>query len=132
MADSSTQPPTPNKLTILNDRDTFNRTIGRLGAALGSGSLIAGLCYACHNGQGHPLPQASPTDWWPYVVLGAWTLLPPIFFWVDWVCFRDRPPTLKHEDKEEIIHTHDVSRNIWVALALILAALFHIDVLPGK
>jgi hypothetical protein len=54
-------------------------------------------------------------------VLAFWTLGPPIWFWTDWYRF---PTKLIGSRKwESMIHGHEVSRNIWLALVVVLAAL---------
>jgi hypothetical protein len=57
------------------------------------------------------------------LLIGIWGLLPPIFFWLDWVCFcRD----LDKEQQEFAKHTHDLGRNVWLALLAVLAILFEL------
>lgn len=62
-----------------------------------------------------------------YILVGFWGLLPPIFFWVDWVVFGNK---LEGADLEFAKHTHDLSRNIWLALVILLTALFKLAALP--
>ena len=47
------------------------------------------------------------------VLVVVWALAPPVFFWVDWVVFCRG---LTAEEKNVAKHTHDLSRNIWLAL----------------
>ena len=56
-------------------------------------------------------------------LIAFWLLVPPLFFWVDWVWFcRDIP----HDSAERrtISHTHSLSRNIWAAFVTLLILLF--------
>jgi len=69
-------------------------------------------------------PKASG----PYVVF-IWVLLPPIFFWFDWVAFSSELNTDTKRDFAK--HTHDLGRNIWIAFAGILAYLFGIHLGVG-
>jgi hypothetical protein len=59
-----------------------------------------------------------------YVLLAFWGLVPPAFFWVDWVFFCRGMTT---PDRDIAKHTHDLSRNIWLALIALLAILFGIN-----
>jgi len=56
------------------------------------------------------------------VLIGFWALVPPVFLWTDWVGFRPAD----QNDKENAKHTHDLSRNIWLALVAVLTVLFNI------
>jgi hypothetical protein len=77
---------------------------------------------------------ASSTLWPPewskgkkiagHVIVGLWVLGPPIWFWADWYYLT---AGLKKEQLEYIAHLHDVGRNIWLALVIVLAALFRIE-----
>jgi hypothetical protein len=62
-------------------------------------------------------------------LIGFWGLVPPLFFWVDWVwlCSYLAP---NDPEREVAKHTHDLSRNIWIALVAILAILFAVR-FPG-
>lgn len=62
-------------------------------------------------------------------LVGFWVLAPPIFFWIDWVLFCRG---MDEKEQEVVIHTHDLSRNIWLALIAILTVLFNIKLVnPG-
>ena len=58
-----------------------------------------------------------------YVLLAFWGLAPPAFFWVDWVVFCRG---MSKNDRDTAKHTHDLSRNIWLALIALVAILFGI------
>jgi hypothetical protein len=101
-------------------RTTFNWVFGGLGALIGAISLGIGLCVSLKFGPPHL------KAWGPFVI-GIWILVPPIFFWMDWVCFASELKTDELRDFAK--HTHDLSRNIWIALAAILAYLFGVPLL---
>lgn len=61
------------------------------------------------------------------LLIGIWGLVPPIFFWVDWVYLCRH---LTKEQSEIAMHTHDLGRNVWLALVAVLAVLFELKV-PG-
>jgi hypothetical protein len=58
------------------------------------------------------------------VALGLWVIVPPIFFWWDWFLFCDG---FDENQRDEVKHTHDLSRNIWVALVAVLLVLYNLD-----
>jgi hypothetical protein len=63
------------------------------------------------------------------VIVGLWVLGPPIWFWVDWYYLT---AGMGKERLEYISHLHDVGRNIWLALVVVLAALFGIKWPSGR
>lgn len=98
-------------------RSTYNFAGGVCAAILAFFSLLAGLgctsklSLSAHNSLAH-------------FVIGFWVLFPPVFFWVDWVWF------CRHLSKDALDvtkHTHDLSRNIWLALIVVLAVLFDVN-----
>ena len=63
------------------------------------------------------------------VLIGIWVIAPPIFFWADWVCYSG---AFKDEGSRDLAkHTHDLSRNIWLALIVLLAYMFDVPLLGG-
>jgi hypothetical protein len=68
-----------------------------------------------------PLPVIS----WPGVIVAAWIALPPIWFFVE-LYFRDGGAA----DREMLKTYHDYARAIWVALAVVLAALYGLALKP--
>jgi hypothetical protein len=51
------------------------------------------------------------------VLVAVWAILPPAFFWLDWVFFcRDMSPA----DRDIAVHSHDLARNIWIGLLGVL------------
>jgi hypothetical protein len=96
-------------------RAGFNWVFAILSALIGAVSLVVGLCVSLKTG------PPGLKEYGPFLI-GIWILGPPIFFWVDWVCF---PNELETDAKRDFAkHTHDLSRNIWLALIAILAYLF--------
>jgi hypothetical protein len=80
----------------------------------------------------HALDPSSTFGPWTHeefgrLLIGFWAVVPPLFFWLDWVLFC---PSLSAADREIAKHTHDLSRNIWVALIAVLAVLFAVK-FPG-
>jgi hypothetical protein len=79
---------------------------------------------------------ASRVDNWPeeyrkfvgYFVVGGWALGPPLYLWADWIWYARY---LKGEDLENMKYTHEVSRNIWLAVVVALAAAYDIK-WPGE
>jgi hypothetical protein len=67
------------------------------------------------------------------LIVILWTLGPPIWFWFDWRRFLAGnqhldPDKSMHLDPDWAKHAHDLGRNVWVALTLVLAYLFKV---PG-
>jgi hypothetical protein len=73
------------------------------------------------------------TDWyaakvpWGYVMIGIWAIAPPVWFFLEYAWW---PPAQGHED-ERARHFHDLARNIWLALIVILAVLMGVP-WPGS
>jgi len=67
------------------------------------------------------------------IVVGSWALLPPIFFWADWVFFFEHvnvTDPVQAALRDIAKHSHDLARNIWLGLLAILYVLFALK-LPG-
>jgi hypothetical protein len=100
------------------NRATFNWIGGIASTILGFWSLLQALdpqsTFASYN--------HKALD---HFLIGFWVLITPIFFWVDWVFFCRG---LGKDELEVAKHTHDLSRNIWLALVAILAVLFEVKV----
>jgi len=69
----------------------------------------------------------QPDPFLIYIVLAAWTLLPPIYLWFDWefVC-KDIPPKDREKAEGRVTHTHELVRNVWLALVIVLAYAFKV------
>jgi len=61
-------------------------------------------------------------------IVAFWMLTPPVIFWIDWVCFC-RHLTVK--EKNVAKHSHDLSRNVWLALVGVLVVAFKLG-MPGQ
>ncbi len=95
-------------------RSCFNWTCGSLSAILGVISLIVAINESF-------VFESCSRPCIGKLLVGFWVLAPPIFFWVDWVVFCRG---LSKAKLEVARHTHDLSRNIWLALIVMLAATF--------
>lgn len=95
-------------------RDEFNKHMGWSATFLGIASLFFALRF-----------RAAAPDFAKYAFVGAWTLVPPIYFWLDWVYYCKDVPA---DQVEGVRHMHDLSRNIWIALVVVLVALFDLSV----
>jgi hypothetical protein len=98
-------------------RETSNRSFTILSVVFALVSFGAGLCPSVKWGLSSHKQLGE-------ILVAIWVVFPPIFFWYDWVWF---PDYFTDKDARDIAkHTHDLSRNIWVAYAAILAYLFGI------
>ena len=63
-------------------------------------------------------------DGFAFLIVGFWVITPPVFLWLDWVfyCLKTADKSFRDDAK----HTHNLARNIWVALVVILIALFNL------
>ncbi len=59
-----------------------------------------------------------------YCIVSAWVLLPPIWFWAEWVYLTGEK--IEKDEQDRIKHLHDLSRNIWLALIAVLIVAFDI------
>jgi hypothetical protein len=64
---------------------------------------------------------------WGYPLVAAWVAIPPVYFLLEYVLL---PPSAGFED-ERVRHMHDLGRNIWLALVVLLANLLNIT-WPGS
>jgi len=67
---------------------------------------------------------------WSYALVGAWIVVPPIWFMWEWseVLSENASPAVK----DDIAHWHELARNVWLALVLILGAVTDVsDVFKG-
>jgi len=54
-----------------------------------------------------------------YILVGAWTLVPPIWFLYDWCKFEPKDAS----NFEHFKYSQELARNIWLALIVVLAAI---------
>jgi hypothetical protein len=60
-----------------------------------------------------------------YPILALWFLGPPVWFWTEWILFS---PSFDEKERDRVKHLHDLARNIWLALVVVLAAILEISV----
>jgi hypothetical protein len=60
-------------------------------------------------------------DPYGYILLGLWTLVPPLWFLHEWTLSEK----LSEQVKEIIKHYHELARNVWLALIVVLAVIMH-------
>jgi len=59
-----------------------------------------------------------------YSLLGLWALIPPVWFFLEWVILcRD----ISETESTRIQHLHDLARNIWLALIVVLAVIMGVE-----
>ena len=63
---------------------------------------------------------------WGYVLLTIWVIAPPLWFFLEYLWW---PPAAGHAD-ERTRHFHDLARNLWLALVVILGVIMEIP-FPG-
>jgi hypothetical protein len=91
-------------------------------AAVISIILLCLSVYCAYYIRSHNWPAASRELWGRWIV-GAWALGPPLFFWADWIWgTRD----MKGEELENVKYSQEVGRNIWLAVVVVIAAIFGI------
>jgi hypothetical protein len=61
---------------------------------------------------------------WARLIVSFWVLVPPVYLWWDWVRYCDDINKYKKADAK---HTHNLARNIWLALVIVLIAVFDIE-----
>ncbi len=99
-------------------RATFNWILGFVSAVFALFSLYVAIKVAFTSSYeifGFTAKQLGKT------LVAVWALAPPVFFWVDWVVFCRG---LTEAEKSKAKHTHDLSRNIWLALIGVLVVVF--------
>ena len=52
-------------------------------------------------------------------ILAFWVLMPPVFFWAEWMLFGKK---FTEDERDRVKHYHEVARNMWVALVVLLSA----------
>jgi hypothetical protein len=102
----------------------FNAVFATLSILFAAGCLIYGMRPVDPNDQKAAEDRKTIGTW----LVALWVLLPPIFFWVDWCFFRQG---LTPQLREDLKHTHELSRNIWIAFIVVLSVLFGVKI-PGQ
>jgi hypothetical protein len=94
---------------------------GRIASYISIPAVLFSIGLATWIHSAYPaLPRPQPWQTVSYVLVGIWVLCPPIFFWLEWVLWT---PVSEQETTK---HTHDLARNIWLALIVILAVILDI------
>jgi hypothetical protein len=60
---------------------------------------------------------------WGRLLLAAWAILPPIWFWIEWIFLCDG---LSPEQREDRKHNQELSRNVWLAMIVLLVVYLRI------
>ncbi len=102
------------------DREKTVRVATWVSAGFAVLSIIAAIVIRCNY------PEAVNTG---YILVLFWVLAPPVWFFFEWavLCPNDLTP----EESSRIKHLHDLGRNIWLALVIVLAAILNYDY-PGQ
>lgn len=93
-------------------RTPFNVVVGFIAAPIACWSIWLAFNRAMLED-----PRLEPVTLLEKLHLAFWIFVPPLFFWIDWVFFCNG---LQADEREIAKHTHDLSRNIWLALVAIL------------
>ena len=101
--------------------DGHSLTLGNIASILAAMAALVSLGLAAYIRMEHPKKERSPF-WSRFAcgLIGFWMLLPPVYFWLDWLYWT------APGDREMTVHTHDLARNIWLALVVALAAILEI------
>jgi hypothetical protein len=91
-------------------RDRYNLVGGVSAVIFAVISLLALVCKS-------RLPAGWDVNIVGGVLIAVWAILPPAFFWLDWVYFCRNMTTA---ERDIASHTHDLARNIWVGLLGVL------------
>jgi hypothetical protein len=100
-------------------RNKANIIASIISALLALASLILGIV--------HRLCPGALHHYFGPIVVACWVLLPPVWLWFDWVIYSNK--VTDSGERDRIKHLHDLTRNIWLGLIVVLAALFDISVL---
>jgi hypothetical protein len=107
----------PSPASVVTVRPKWQVCLRKAAALLSIPLAVASLIIALVHKQGDSVRTG-------HVIVGFWTLVPPLWFWIEWMYLtRGMTP----EQLEDIKHTHDLSRNIWLALLAVLIALFGLE-----
>lgn len=53
-----------------------------------------------------------------------WVIAPPTYFFCDWGMFAER---LEGDERERVMHIHNLGRNMWLAFVVLLAAVLDVE-----
>ncbi len=104
-----------NNSTRKCSRSCYNNTLGTI-------SILFALCSVVYG-------FGRYVGWWTLnksvgdILIAIWVIVPPIVFWFDWLIFF---PEIKEMPGgiEAAKVTYELNRNVWVALIVVLYALF--------
>lgn len=71
-----------------------------------------------------PPPTEKTAKATAQVFLVLWTVVPPVWFWIEYRLLWGHAEPNNRRNLEEFKHGQEVSRNIWLAFVAILAALY--------
>ena len=86
--------------------------------------MVASGIFA-HWGWGQKISEGGTTKLAQVVIVALWTILPPIFFWIEYIWLYK--PTFSMADKdrfEAFKYQQDLSSKIWLALVSVLLMLY--------
>lgn len=69
----------------------------------------------------------SAPDWAKKLVLAIWTVVPPIWFLVEWQVLLKSGAGKDKEWFERFKHSQELASKVWLAVAAVLAALYFGD-----
>ena len=109
-------------LTNMNQQTAkiISNTLGWISAGLAVASIFIALRIRNYN-LAHP---DAHSEWAAQLLLGFWAIIPPVWFIVEFRYLTDDSEVSRTK------HSHDLSRNVWIALLLILGAIIS-GKLPG-
>lgn len=87
----------------------------KVSAALASSSLLLAFLFRNY--------WSACIDPWGYALLGLWALVPPLWFLFEFASDFPKDHKKPPEEVERLKHLHDLSRNIWLAFVVVLAAI---------
>lgn len=62
--------------------------------------------------------------WIGPLIVGLWIVFPPLYLWIDWAVYAEETKT--HPGHDYVKHNHDLARNIWVGLVVLLSGLYKV------
>jgi hypothetical protein len=94
-------------------------------AGVFSTAALLGSLYFARYGWGQKIETGGRVKILQVIVLVAWTLLPPIWFWAEYIfLFRGAYPNEEKHKLESLKTQQDLSSKIWIAVASVLLILY--------
>ncbi len=91
--------------------ETQKWTKAKIRRILGPTLVVAGLLYTYRSHFNH-----CPHE----IILGAWIIIPPIWFFIEYNLLFDK----KTEDFEHLKYEQELARNLWAGIVVLLGALY--------